>query len=71
MKKFKPALKIWTEFLMGRRVLVSRSDMAKAWRDQVNPRPCIPDKLHHGDIYGSCYDSAFNDFCRQLGLKEE
>lgn len=57
------------EFLTGHKIVVSRGDLGKAWRNQVNPRPCIPDKVR--DCSGSCYDSAFNDFCKELGLKED
>jgi hypothetical protein len=57
--------------VLGHKVIVSRKDLAKAWRDQVNPRPCIPDKLGEAPSHeDGCYDSAFNDFCKQLGLRE-
>jgi hypothetical protein len=65
MKKW---LKDMVEVAFGHKVIVSRADLGKAWRDQVNPRPCIPDKVH--DVSGACYDSAFNDFCRALGIGE-
>lgn len=64
----KNRLRDWFDYLLGHKVLVSRAQIGKAWRDQVNPRPCIPDKLH--DVSGACYDSAFNDLCLQLGLGE-
>lgn len=56
------------EVALGHKVIVSRAQLGKAWRDEVNPKPCIPDKVH--DVSGACYDSAFNDFCRRLGLGE-
>jgi hypothetical protein len=58
----------WIEVWLGHKVIVSRADLGKAWRDQVNPRPGIPDKV--SDVSGACYDSAFNDFCKALGLDE-
>lgn len=61
-------LKELVDVWLGHKVIVSRAKLGKAWRDQVSPRPCIPDKVH--DVSGACYDSAFNDFCKQLGLTE-
>ncbi len=54
------------EILFGHKVIVSRADLAKAWRDQINPTN-NPNKVH--DASG-VFDSGFNDFCKQLGLKE-
>jgi len=66
--KVKEIIAAIPDLLLGHKIIVSRSSLGKAWRDQVNPRPCIPDKVH--DVSGACYDSAFNDFCCQLGLRE-
>lgn len=61
-------VRLAAELALGHVVIVSRASLGKAWRDQVNPRSCIPDKCN--DVSGACYDSAFNDFCVQLGLGE-
>lgn len=66
--RLREILKEIPELILGHKVIVSRADLGKAWRDQVNPRPCIPDKVH--DVSGACYDSAFNDLCNQIGLRE-
>lgn len=53
------------EVLLGHKVIVSRYDLAKAWRDQVKPYA-----LEKEPDPAGVYDSAFNDMCKAIGLRE-
>lgn len=66
MKNLKQILKQIPDILLGHKVIVSRSILGKAWRDQIKGYALESNP----DISGACYDSAFNDFCKQLGLRE-
>ena len=65
-EKLKNILYQIPDLLLGHKVIVSRATLGKAWRDQVStyPQPKTP------DISGTCYNSPFNDMCKQIGLRE-
>lgn len=59
-------LKNVPDLLTGHKCIISRHELAKAWRDQVKPYALETNP----DTSGSSYDSAFNDMCKQIGLLE-
>lgn len=66
MKRLKSILKELPDLLLGHKVIVSRATLGKAWRDQVKGYAITKEP----DISGVNYDSAFNDMCKQIGLRE-
>jgi hypothetical protein len=59
-------IKMYLKWKNGTHVFVSRGDIGKAWRDEVKGYSLDREP----DISGVCYDSAFNDMCKALGLRE-